>query len=807
MKIKQKLLLGYLGFALLIGVVGAVALFYQNEIIENSAINRIKQAEKNFLILKERDTNALSATLEVILQEKALKSVYLQKNREKLYDYEHQLFEDLKEKYGITHFYFILPSGHCFVRMHNKNIYNDLITRFTFWKARDTKKIASGIELGKTAFALRVVAPYYDNKKLIGYTELSEEIDHFLKMLKGDSDNEFALVADKQYLDRRKWKSVRKVAGLRDNWDDIKKYVVITAPVKGKLEIGKKYFNEKNLEKIEKGDSILCKIVIKDQTFVLGGFKIMDVRGKCSGIVLSLINITDLVRIAQKAKLTFIGITIVLFLLALLISLMTSYSVFAPITKLKSLVFDVGRGNLDTKIELNTKDEIGDLAVSFYKMLKNLKKARGKLFSSKTYTDSIINNMGESLIVFNSEGLIKTVNKTAMLLLGYKEKEMLGQPIGNFFAGEGAYEETIFSKLIDEGSISNLDMFFLTKDAKKIPISITSALLPQESMKKDLQADIVCVIHDMRQIKDLITKLKNSKTEIQGFADTLEKKVKERTGKVEEAQAATLNIMEDMQENNENLARTNEGIKILYKELENKNKELKKLDQLKSEFISTVSHELRTPLSIVKESISLIHDKVIGEINDKQGKILGTAESNIDRLTRIIGNLLDISKIESGSMELKREKINIVKLVNDVISSFALKTKGKGLALKTNFAKEEILIYCDSDRLIEIFTNLIHNALKFTEKGFVEVSLTESKDSVECSVLDTGIGVSSSDLPTIFNKFQQFGRSTGTGERGTGLGLSIVKGIVELHKGKIWVESELGKGSIFTFTLPKRKKS
>lgn len=251
------------------------------------------------------------------------------------------------------------------------------------------------------------------------------------------------------------------------------------------------------------------------------------------------------------------------------------------------------------------------------------------------------------------------------------------------------------------------------------------------------------------------------------------------------------------------LRKTNEGIKTLYRELEKKNEELKKLDQLKSDFISTVSHELRTPLAIIKEGISLILDRIPGEINEKQEKVLITARDNIDRLSRIINNLLDISKIEAGKVELKKELINIVELVKHVISSFEPKVNSKGLELRLDVSSENINVYVDGDKIIQVFTNLIGNALKFTEKGYIEILIKEKEGEIECAVTDTGRGISEDDLPKLFSKFQQFGRSAGGGEKGTGLGLSIVKGIIELHNGKIWAEGRLGKGMKFTFTLPR----
>jgi signal transduction histidine kinase len=251
------------------------------------------------------------------------------------------------------------------------------------------------------------------------------------------------------------------------------------------------------------------------------------------------------------------------------------------------------------------------------------------------------------------------------------------------------------------------------------------------------------------------------------------------------------------------LKKTNESIKLLYKELEEKNKKLQELDKLKSDFISIVSHELRTPLSITKEGISLVLDEIPGKINAKQKKVLVSAKNSIDRLARIINSLLDVSKIEAGKVELKRDIVEIAALIRQVASSFVPKAKEKGIEVKTSFSGKRIDLYVDVDRMTQVFTNLAGNALKFTEHGYIEISAREKDYEVECVVTDTGRGISKEDLPKVFSKFQQFGRINGPGEKGTGLGLSIAKGIIEMHKGRIWVESELGKGTKFIFVLPK----
>lgn len=283
--------------------------------------------------------------------------------------------------------------------------------------------------------------------------------------------------------------------------------------------------------------------------------------------------------------------------------------------------------------------------------------------------------------------------------------------------------------------------------------------------------------------------------------------LKESRASVKKLKAELKKVKDALKTQTWGLKKTNENIKLLYKELETKNRELQRLDDLKSDFVATVSHELRTPLTIIQEGVALISDRILGDVNEKQVSILSQVLENIARLTRIIDGLLDISKLEAGEMELKRSSVDIAKFINKIIEDFQSKAKEKKIVLETSLSKKVSRIYADSDKLIQILTNLVSNSLKFTPaNGKITVRADDDADgSVMISVSDTGVGMSGGDVSKLFNKFQQFDRVHGPGEKGTGLGLSISKKIVELHGGRIWAESKIKKGSTFCFTIPKRR--
>ena len=231
--------------------------------------------------------------------------------------------------------------------------------------------------------------------------------------------------------------------------------------------------------------------------------------------------------------------------------------------------------------------------------------------------------------------------------------------------------------------------------------------------------------------------------------------------------------------------------------------EQKKVEEFRNDIVRTVSHELRTPLSIEKEGISLLMDGMVGAVNVEQREVLETVMRSIDRLGRMITSLLDISIIETGKIRLLEKMTNLIDLVKDVAFEFKKRASEKGIDLNVKMPGRAVQVLADPDKIMQVLSNLVDNAIKFTPLGgAVEISTNVLKNAVECEVRDTGIGIAPSNTGKLFEKFQQFSRAAGPGEKGFGLGLSIAKGIVELHGGRIWVKSELGKGTRATFSLP-----
>ncbi len=237
--------------------------------------------------------------------------------------------------------------------------------------------------------------------------------------------------------------------------------------------------------------------------------------------------------------------------------------------------------------------------------------------------------------------------------------------------------------------------------------------------------------------------------------------------------------------------------------LRKSNEALQRLNELKSDFVSMVSHELRTPMTVIRGRIDLVLSQDYGAINQEQRRSLQVAMEHIDRLSRMVNNLLDLSKIEAGKFQLRCDWIDPVSVAQHVIETFSFKAREKNLELKLE-APSGRSIYADEDRLIQVLTNLVGNAMKFTERGEIRIILTEREEEFEYVVADTGPGISQEDLGRLFQKYEQARQQQKVPEKGTGLGLSITKEIVTMHGGRIWLTSEPGSGTQAHFTLPKR---
>ncbi|MCX7769636.1 MAG: response regulator [Proteobacteria bacterium] len=241
--------------------------------------------------------------------------------------------------------------------------------------------------------------------------------------------------------------------------------------------------------------------------------------------------------------------------------------------------------------------------------------------------------------------------------------------------------------------------------------------------------------------------------------------------------------------------------------LEEANKHLQEIDKLKSQFLATMSHELRTPLNSIIGYTQLILDGVDGPLSPEQKEDLQRIERNAKHLLQLINDILDLSKIEAGKMELNITKVDLLEVFDQVISIIKPLISGRPIEIETKYETPSCFVLADRQRLEQILLNLLSNSAKFTERGKITIGFRKifdmiKKPWVEIFVSDTGIGISKENLDKIFKAFKQLEDTSTRKYGGTGLGLSITKKLVEMHGGAIWVESTPGKGTTMTFTMP-----
>lgn len=260
-------------------------------------------------------------------------------------------------------------------------------------------------------------------------------------------------------------------------------------------------------------------------------------------------------------------------------------------------------------------------------------------------------------------------------------------------------------------------------------------------------------------------------------------------------------LMEDITE----LTRLEEELRDSYVRLENAYAELKEEDEAKSDFISTASHELRTPLTVINSYLEMFEDGMLGELTENQREKLAIMRSQTDHMIRLVEDMLDTLRLESRKFKIQKYPLRLEMIAKSAVEEVSklADLKEQIMSLKINGGLPEI--EGDAQRIKQVFNNLLTNAIKYTpNKGRIDIEIKDETWDLLVSVSDTGVGIPKGEQDKIFEKFYTVGGTSFTREsERMGLGLTIAKGIVEAHGGKIWVESELNKGSTFYFTLPK----
>jgi len=366
----------------------------------------------------------------------------------------------------------------------------------------------------------------------------------------------------------------------------------------------------------------------------------------------------------------------------------------------------------------------------------------------------------DAILEVNEEGRILMLNEAVERMFGYSRAELLGLSVDHLVpasmrSGHSQHRAAYAKRPNTRPMGTGLELQGQRKDGSLFPVEIS--LSPNW---------IEGSLHVIASVRDI----------------TERKAVENRIQALREQYTAELTMKNE--------------------QLEARNREVEQANRLKNEFLASMSHELRTPLHTIIGFSELLAEQLEGPLGEKQQRFVGHILQDARHLLELINEILDISKIESGRLELKRESFDFSQCVEEVLAGIRHQAATKNITLE-NKNRFQSSLYADRLRVKEILYNLLSNAVKFTpEGGRVWVEGSSESGTLRVSVCDTGIGIPEQEHPSIFEKFYQVGDASGGTREGTGLGLPITKHLVELHGGTISVESRPGQGSSFRLTFP-----
>lgn len=492
------------------------------------------------------------------------------------------------------------------------------------------------------------------------------------------------------------------------------------------------------------------------------------------------------------------GLGILTLTSGLALALWQAHSVIRPLGALVSSAREVAAGKLTKRISMETRDELGQLGNAFNRMAESLRvrfeadRALSSTLNVQAVLDALVHHAQRLCIA-------------DVAFLAYRDRDTA---TGRVSASAGATGSAIDEWRIhpDRGHTGRV-----LAGGKTLAPDIADTDDPDEARMFAEEKLVILLLAPVWVQGECLGALGIARRRAVAFEEETHEALRRLA---DQSAVALANALAYRQIELLNLG-LEAKVTERTRELSEANRKLQTLDQLKSEFVSNASHELRTPLTAIRMSVDNLLDGVAGETGPKLQRYLATVKSNTDRLARLVTDLLDLSRIEAGRVELRRSAVPLPDLMQEMAENLGPMAARKGLTLAVSPSGTPLLAFADRDKVQQVLINLVENAMKFTpEGGQITVSARAGDSplqppgspaaprSVEVAVEDTGEGIPPDELPSIFEKFYQVRREGRAKPQGTGLGLAISKSLIELHGGWIRVESEVGRGTRFVFTLP-----
>lgn len=516
-----------------------------------------------------------------------------------------------------------------------------------------------------------------------------------------------------------------------------------------------------------------------------------------------------------KVLRTFLLLTSGIIAAGILFTNLLARRIITPLRNLAAGARKVGEGDLSTFVEPTTQDEVGQLTALFNVMTRSLQE-RNQAISANLETirrhAAQLTTLNQSSAAITStldlDRLLSTVLQLLSENLGFVRMVLflwdsergiatVGQMLGMPPEAEEAARHLVIPVHNDGGFAAEILLHgkpVLVRDIDSVAHRISPAVLPW-LRQVGLSSFVAAPLRSQQRILGYLGADRGAQPCTQEDLDLLVTVASHVAVAVDNARAYT-----ELATLTEHLERR---VQERTHELQSVNERLQEHDQRRSKFVSVASHELRTPMTSIKGFVENMLDGLTGELSERQEHYLQRVKHNVDRLTRIINQLLDWSRLDVGRIDIKPESLSIDAFVRDVVESFQTMAAEKSMTLEVLPCEQPLTVCADRDKLEQILWNLVGNAIKFTPHA--------GRVSVQCSaydtrfaqiiVADTGCGIAPDDLPLVFNEFSKVESAMPTSQ-GAQLGLFITKSLVTLHGGQMWVQSRLGTGTQFTFTLP-----
>ena len=840
-KISSKFIKIVLFISLFVLTVSSIVAFYIMGNIESSTQNMIKKNIDIKLQNKINNSFKIGATNAVaISQNNEIKDALKKMDKEKAYDILNNLEKQYIKlaNYKKTKIHIHTHDVKSFLRSWVKDHNGDELSSFrhTINKVKATKQTVLDIEVGWADLVIRAIVPIMDDKKYLGSLEFIQDFSSIQKQLEKENKYLFSLI------DLKLLKNQPKSDNIIGNYGVVQKdfngdFFKILKTIDLNELISKSY-----IHKDEKYFSL--KPIIGFNNSFIGYYVIAQDYNEIQKILTESLNITYSFMILMVFMAFVIGIAIHFIVQKLIVNNLTNVteglsSFFKFLNKETTTI---------TPIDINTHDEIGQMAteinanINVIKDLINqeyqenwLKDALRGLNENITGTIDLKKVSKESIgylceYIKSAVGVIYIYDneKEELELYGsYAYKRSDNMPT-SFKLGEGTIGQVALQKsAIDMKNTKNQDILITSGTAIYTPsntyafpliyqnniygvieISSTRFFEEMEYRLFELTAPVIATALfstiQTKKVKNLLKESETSNTELHKQQAQLEEansQMQEQQAQLEEANSQMEEQQVQLKQSEVELKEQNKELEISKVELNKKAEDLEESNRYKSEFLANMSHELRTPLNSVILLSSMLKENKKDNLTADDIKKAHIINSSGEELLRLINDVLDLSKVEAGRMELLIEEFPSSQFAQQIEDQFESSMSNKNLEFIVE-DKYNNIITSDENKLSQIVRNFLSNALKFTHEGFVKFTIEPSGDDVKLSVTDSGIGIAQDKQDLVFLAFAQADGSTSRKYGGTGLGLSITKELVGLMNGKLNLESQEGKGSSFSIVIP-----